>query len=193
MACVNCRKQEQKGTGYYKLTALSYPPLNSTDVMAYDGQEVRPLREEDWPQDRHKLLLFYPETNTPVCKSEMGALNEWLPFFDEQDCDVFSITADPIEMVKNFYDNDEDLKNFQYLALSSLVLPTRLNVMNGDRVKRASVFITKDGELLIQEHFMKVGRSLKELHRTIYAYNTDSYCGENWSDPSDGFLTNDNN
>ena len=193
MACVNCKKQEQtRGTGYYKLTALSFPPLNSTDIMVYDGQEVRILMEQDWPRDRHKLLLFYPETFTPVCTSEMGALNEWLPFFNEQNCDVYSITADPVEMVKDFYDQEETLQGFQYKALSSTVLPTRLGVMNGPRVKRASVFITKDGELLIQEHFMKVGRSLKELHRTIYAYNTDSYCGENWSDPSDGFLNASN-
>lgn len=194
MACPSCEKKQQQkqSVGYHRLSALSFPPLNSTDIELYDGTEVRALQEKDWSRNRHKLLLFYPETFTPVCKSEMGALNDWLPFFDEQDCDVFSITADPIELVKDFYDQEETLKGSKYPALSSLILPTRLGIMNGDRVKRASVFITKEGEVLVQEHFMKVGRSLKELHRTIHAYNKDSYCGEGWNDPSDGFLDDNN-
>lgn len=193
MACPSCRETTiKKGVGYSNVNALNYPPLNSTDIMLYDGKETRPLSSEDWSLNRHKLLLFYPETFTPVCKSEMGALNDWVPFFAEQDCDVYSITADRIELVKQFYDQEETLKNSKYLALSSFILPTRIGIMNGNKVKRASVFITKAGELLIQEHFMKVGRSLKELHRTIYGYNQDSFCSEGWTDPSDGFLDDNN-
>lgn len=193
MACVSCRKTTTKVSGGYTLrNTLDYPPLNSTDIMLYDGKEVRPLESKDWPSNRHKLLLFYPETFTPVCMSEMGALEQWLPFFDEQNCDVYSITADRIELVKDFYEHEETLKGSSHLALSSFLLPTRLGIMNGNRVKRASVFITSGGETLIQEHFLKVGRSLKELHRTIYAYNQDSYCGEGWEDPSSGFLDDNN-
>lgn len=191
MACVTCKKLKQKReVGYFRESALDFPPLNSADVMVYDGTESRALTHEDWSHDRHKLLLFYPETFTPVCESEMGAIEQWLQFFDEQNCDVYSVTADNINLVESFY--KESFQGANYLALSSLTLPTRLGIMNNGRVKRASVFITTAGEVLVQEHFMLVGRSLKELHRTIYAYNTGSYCGEGWQDPSDGFLTHDN-
>lgn len=190
MACKTCAKHK-RGGGYIVPEAMDHPPLGAADVMVYSGGEVQKLSKEDWNEDRHKLILFFPETFTPVCTTEMGAINDWVQAFDELGVDVFGATADPIHAVKDWYESEELLANPNYKVLSSYILPTRLNIMNNGRVKRASVFITKTGDVIVQEHFLKVGRSLKELHRTMFAYTTDSYCGEGWEDPSDGFLSND--
>ncbi len=190
MACSACKSK--RGEGYIEPNALDSPPFKATDIYVYESSEVRRFSSSDWDNDRHKLVLFFPEVFTPVCESEMGVLNDWIEKFSEQNVDVFAATTDPIHAVKEWYETEESLKNPKYRVLSSYLLPARLRVLNGGRAKRASVFITKDGDVVVQEHFLKVGRSLKELHRMIYGYNTDSYCAEGWEDPTDGFLVNKN-
>lgn len=192
MPCASCGRNK-KGNGYVELKLLDSPPFASDDLMVYEPQtkKVRKFDESDWPRDRHKLLLFFPETFTPVCQTEMGNLNDWVKEFDKLDCDVFGITSDPIHAVKDWYETEEDLKGSKYTVLSSYILPLRLGILNEGKVKRASVFITREGDTIIQEHFLKVGRSIKELHRQLYGYVQDSYCAEGWEDPSDGFLTYD--
>lgn len=185
MACTNCTEQNSV-KGYVNMSALEYYPLNATDMEVYDGNEIRKLEKSDWINGRHKLLLFYPSTFTPVCSSEMGALDNWIPEFDEQNCDVFSVTTDDIKSVEEWY--KQEFNPTKHKAISSYLLATRLGLLNGSKSKRASVFITNKGDIVRQEHFMNVGRSLKELHRMIYAYNQDSYCAADWTDPSDGFL-----
>lgn len=189
MSCSGCGNKP-KAMGYYKPLSLETPPFNASDIMVLDEQkEIRKLNTDDWKTNRHKLILFFPETHTPVCQSELGALPNWIEAFDEQNTDVFVATTDNINQIKDWYDSEEALSSVNYKSISSYLLPTRLNLLNNGRVKRASVFIFTDGNIVIQEHPMKVGRSLAELHRTIFAYNTDSFCSEGWTNPSDGFLT----
>jgi alkyl hydroperoxide reductase subunit AhpC len=184
--CVFC--SQQKLGGYFEDKSLSYPPYNATDIQVLDNGVIRDFNRSDWSSNRHKLLLFYPEANTPVCASEMGAVNDWIDEFDKLDCDVFSVTADTIEEVQQWYEDEESLKNPRYKALSSMLLPMRLGVYKNNRSMRASVIITKDSDVIVQQHFMKVGRSLEELHRNMYAYTTGSYCAHGWKSPADGFL-----
>lgn len=191
MSCASCGRKK-KAQGYDLPAILETPPLGANDIQVLDDGKVRRFQADDWTDNTHKLLLFYPETFTPVCQSEMGNLNQWVDKFKELNCDVFSITADPIHAVEDWHKQEPDLSKPQYKALSSYILPTRLGIMNNGKVKRASVFITNDGQVVVHEHFMKVGRSLSELHRTLYAYTTDSYCAEGWNNPQDGFLNADN-
>jgi alkyl hydroperoxide reductase subunit AhpC len=189
MSCSNCGNQP-KAMGYYKPLALETPPFNAADLMVLDeNREIRKLTSDDWSKDRHKLILFFPETNTPVCTSELGALNDYIEAFDQYGVDVFTATTDNINQIKDWYESEETLSVTNYKTISSYLLPTRLNIMNNGRVKRASVFIFNDGDVVIQESPLKVGRSLKELLRIAYARSTDSFCAEGWSDIEDGFLT----
>lgn len=190
MACSTCNKNKKLGM-YSNINSTSFPPYNSSDIFVYEDGNTRQMNSSDWPSNRHKLLLFYPESFTPVCTSEMGAINKWVEKFNELDCDIYSVSADPIEKIKDWYESEESLKNPNYKVLSSYLLPVRLGLINDNKVKRASVIITKDGDMIVQEHFFSVGRSISELHRTLFAYNTGSFCGEGWKSPEDGFL-NDN-
>lgn len=165
--------------------------MSATDIMVYENKNVRKFNPEDWNNGKHKLILFFPEIFTPVCSTEMGALPKWVEAFNEQNTEVFGATTDPIHGVKDWYESEEALSDVNYKVLSSYILPTRLGIMNHGRVKRASVFISNNGDVVTQEYPMKVGRSIQELHRMIFAYNTDSFCAENWQDPSDGFLGDD--
>lgn len=187
IACASCGKNK-KGNGYITPKALDSPPMGATDIQVYENNSIRKFNSEDWINDRHKLIIFFPEIFTPVCQSELGALPKWIKSFDEQNTDVFACSTDPIMGLQDWYETEDALSDVNYRVLSSYILPTRLGVMNNGRAKRASIFISKDGDVVIQEYPLKVGRSLSEIHRMIFAYNTDSFCGENWSDPSEGFL-----
>lgn len=191
MGCSKCARKQILLDGYINKKANFSPPYNASDISVYDNGLIRAFDNSDWNQDRYKLLLFYPETNTPVCESEMGALNNWIDKFNDLNCDVFSVTTDHIGLVKQWYEEDDLLKNPKYKALSSYHLPSRIGILNGNRAKRASVIITPDSDVIVIEHFMKVGRNIAELHRTIFAHSTGSYCGEGWTE-GDEFL-NDNN
>lgn len=192
MACATCEKkhvtQKSLQPELVNTSLLSHMPLNANDIQVYDGETTRDFIASDWPKNRHKLILLYPETFTPVCTNEMGSINKWVDEFDKLNCDIYSLTTDPIEDVKSWYESQDELKGAKYLALSSFLFPLRLGLLRQDRTKRASVIITSSGETITHEHFMNVGRSIKELHRTLHAYTTGSYCGSDWEDPSDGFL-----
>lgn len=192
MACASCGRNK-KGNGYIEPKSLDIPPFSANDIQVYDpiNNSTRRFQSEDFNPNRHKLFLFFPETFTPVCQTEMGNLNDWVDEFDKLGVDVFGATTDPIHAVKDWYEQEESLKGSKYKVISSYILATRLGITNGGRAKRASVFMTVQGDVVIQEHFLKVGRSIKELHRMMYGYTQDSYCAEGWEDPSDGFLNND--
>lgn len=193
MACASCGRNK-RGEGYIQPKAFDNPPFGATDIMVYEpwSGNTRRFVQEDFRSDRHKLFLFFPETFTPVCETEMGNLNDWVKEFDKLGCDVYGVTTDPVHAIKDWYEQEESLENSNYKVLSTYILPTRIGVTYGSRAKRASVFMTIEGDVVVQEHFLKVGRSIKELHRMMYAYTQHSYCAEGWSDPSDGFLSNDN-
>lgn len=193
MSCTSCGRNK-KGVGYNQPKVLDIPPFGANDISVYEPTSnlTRKYNSSDFNSNRHKLFLFFPETFTPVCTTEMGNLNFWVEEFDKLNTDVFGATTDPIHAVKDWYETEEALKDSKYKIISTYMLATRLGITNGSRAKRASVFMTKDGDVVIQEHFLKVGRSLKELHRMMYGYIQDSYCAEGWKDPSDGFLENGN-
>lgn len=187
MTCKSCQEStESRAAARAQDAAL---PLLASDLQVVAAGEVRPFEASDWPADKHKLLIFYPEVFTPVCGSELGALNEWLSRFAELDCVVIAATSDPPEAVADWYRREELLNGLACLTFSSYLLPARLALVDRGRAKRASVFVTKDNEIVKQEHFSKVGRSLADLHRQLWAYTQGTYCGEGWTNPADNLST----
>lgn len=181
MACTSCQEAaETKRAARAESAAL---PMQANDLQVVVRGEIRAFTATDWPADRHKLLIFYPQTFTPVCQSELGAINDWLPKFDELGCTIIAATADPAGAVVDWYTQEPLLADLQCLTFSSYLLPARLGTAEGGRTKRASVFVMADGTIVKQEHFPTVGRSFAELHRMLYGYTTSSYCAEGWLPP----------
>lgn len=188
MVCATC-DQKHYESGYFHQQEISYPPFNAGDIWVYDGAERRKLTPSEWNNGKNKVLIFYPEVFTPVCATEMGALKDWVGKFAELNTEIYSFTTDPISAVEDWYNSNDLLEGLNYKAASSFMLPYRLGIMNGSRAKRATVYMMANGDMIIQEHFMKVGRSIKEIHRNIFAYNTGSYCAEGWQGEEDGFIS----
>lgn len=186
MACASCGKNKSlKGI----TDALNPYPFNASDIQVVTNNEVRRFQPSDWVNDKAKLLVIIPKSFTPVCQTELGAINKWYDEFESLNCELIALCTDPAPMMLDWTQEEEVLKDPKYKIFSSYILPTRLGLVENGQAKRASVFITTDGEIVKQEHFNKVGRSFAELHRMWYGFTQDSYCAEGWHDPSDGFLT----
>jgi alkyl hydroperoxide reductase subunit AhpC len=185
MGCPACARKK-KGDGYTHFEALQHPPFNANDVQIYSQGELRRLGPQDWPDGRHKLLLFVPGLETPMC-SDFDLLGDWVKEFDKLDCDLYLASSDQAHIVKDMADAHPTIGPSGIKVLSSYLLPTRLGIMHNGRSMHASVFITKEADVVTQQHFLKVGRSLSELHRMLFAYTTSSHCAHDWIDPSKNF------
>ncbi len=152
------------------------------------GNSIRKMTAPQWGIDTHKLLVFIPEAFTPVCATEVGALDFWYDRFQELGCEVIVCCTDSPHRMVEWYNHEEAFTRRKFRTFSSYLLPLNLGLIEEGRAKRASVFITTAGEIIKQEHFAKVGRSFAELHRMLYGYTTASYCAEGWQSPADGFL-----
>jgi alkyl hydroperoxide reductase subunit AhpC len=187
MACASCDRNK-KPTVSLTQNSDKVKLFGAGDVIVLQGGQRHKLTAEDWPNDKHKLIVFIPEAFTPVCATELGALNGWYDVFQELGCELMAACVDSPDRLQAWLDEEPQLADARYKMLSSYLLPLQLGVLDNGRAKRASVFVMKDGQVVKQEHFDKVGRSLAELHRMLYGYSTDSYCAEGWTSHENGFL-----
>jgi len=145
------------------------------------------------PEHKSYLIIFFPKAFTPVCKSELGAINQWQEEFNKLGIEIIAGSIDHEEDILNWFDTDETLRGSTYKLVRSEKLPDALDLIRFDgSLKRASVFFTIDKndqyELVSMEHFNKVGRSMEELHRMAWGWSTGEYCTQGWNSPADGFL-----
>lgn len=189
MACASCKQHKLEGKNLGVTGPSNIYPFQARDISVVDNGEVRRFAAADWSAELTKLLIFIPEVQTPVCQTELGAINHWYDEFQKIGCELIVVGTDSAHAFLDWYNEEPILADPKYKTFSSYLLPQRLSLLSNGRSKRASVFIAPGGETVIQEHFMKVGRSFAELHRQMYGYSFDSYCAEGWTSPQDGFLT----
>lgn len=189
MPCASCGRSKANSQGVTVLSSTEKYPFRANDIQVVENDEIHRFTPADWPESMDKLLIFVPAAFTPVCEDEAGHMRKWYEEFKKLGCEMILCLTDPATMIKDWFNSEELLKNPPYKAFSSYLLASRLGLTNNGRAKRASVFVTKDGEIVKQEHFNDVGRSFNELHRMYWAYTTGDYCGAGWKSPADGFLT----
>lgn len=170
------------------MNSVNKYPLSSNDIQVIDGDEVRKFQASDWLGERHKLLIWLPDGERIVCSTELGAMDKWYDKFAELNCELILCSSDNAHAMLDWFKSESSLADRPFKAFSSYLMANRLGLVENGSVKRSSVFIMNDGEIVRIGHFDKVGRSLQELHRQMWGYSTSSYCAENWQNPSDGFL-----
>src|SRR2546429_342165 len=143
MACVRCEQNKVKITMGNNTSAL---PLQATDIQVVEYGDTHAFTTADWPMDRHVLLVLIPETFTPVCKGEWGAMNKWYQAFAVLGCEVIILCPDRAPRIAEWSPGDPAIANPLYKAFSSYLLPSRLGLVEDGRAKRASVFVLKSGE-----------------------------------------------
>jgi len=166
-------------------------PLGAADLVVVE-RDSKELNAEPrafapglhWPPNTHKIILFYPESMTPVCETELAELVYWQQHFATLGFMVYAACTDAPETIAEWFNSEEKLLNATYPILSSRMLPEKLQLtLQNGRAKRATVFLTAAGEVVKQEHFFRVGRSLVELHRMAYGYVNNELNANTWVEP----------
>jgi alkyl hydroperoxide reductase subunit AhpC len=139
----------------------------------------------DWPDDKWKLVIFFPAAFSYVCPTEMGALKEWAHRFSQLNCQVLACSTDKPEDLKEWFATYDTLVGADESPIvSSTELPVYLDVLDitSMKARRSSVFVSpiqpNGSEIIIkQDHFPEVGRSFSELYRQLAGHLTGQYCG----------------
>lgn len=168
-------------------------PLSATDLKVVRRRPGNAARVHDfmpaghWPANKNKLVIFFPEAFTPVCQSELGELVDWVEHFEALDFHVVAASTDAPETIAEWFNTEEKLRSANYPIFSSRILPEKLGItLQNGRAKRASVFLTDNGEIIRNEHFFKVGRSMAELHRMAWGFTKSEYHADSWENPNIG-------
>lgn len=169
MGCKSCQEPISEADEYGVFTSVKEPyPLKSRDIQVIDS-EIRPFQESDWDNENHKLLIIVPAAFTPVCESELAQLDIWVDDFRRLDCDVYAVCQDASPMILDWFEQS-GINHNEYLTFSSYRIPERLGLIRNGRSKRASCFLTKEGEVIIQQHFDNHPRDMESLYNQLKKY-----------------------
>src|SRR5687767_11030658 len=111
MSCSSCERQKP-------VNLASVPDgaslLGVTNIQVIEGNEVHRIAHEDWPPDKHKLLIFVPEAFTPVCASELGAMNAWHEHFQGLGCELIAACVDSPARLLDWFNTEELIADPRY-------------------------------------------------------------------------------
>jgi hypothetical protein len=176
MACASCGRNKRTNN-YIQPNALQIPPFSANDSMIIiDGNTSR-LNNDNWDLDRHKIILFYADFNNEIFQSDMDTFSFWNDEFMKQETDLFISSTEPIGNIVNAMDG------INCRALSSYILPLRLNLIVDGKTKNCTIIITNNGEVITIESPENVARNISDIHRIIYSYNNNEKYSESWKDP----------
>lgn len=191
MPCASCKDHSERRMNL-TVTGVNKYPLSSNDIKVVDGDEVRKFEATDWPDGKHKLLILLPEIFTYTCSDQIKGMKKWYDEFQKLNCELILVMTDSAVGILDWFKAEPMLAERPYKAFSSYLLPNRLGLIDNGRAQRSAVFITADGgELIKQQAFSRVAPSFQELHRILYAFSSQDYCGSEWKDPTDA-LNKDN-
>lgn len=185
--CASCRDKSERRMNL-TVNSVNKFPFSSNDIQVISDDQVRKFQASDWPESKHKLLIWLPDGERIVCATELGAMSQWYDKFAELNCELILCSSDNAHAMLDWFKSESSLTDRPFKAFSSYLMANRLGIVDNGRVKRSSVFIMNDGEIVRIGHFDKVGRSFKDLHRQLYGYSSQSFCSEGWEDPSDSIL-----
>lgn len=142
------------------------------------------------------IYVVFPDVGTHVCPTEMGAFWEWKPRFADIGVNIQLVTAQTEELARKDIEESDILEDDLEVNCSEefvefLGLETK---MDADKpyliAERATVFLNSiTGEKKVWQHFDEVGRSFKEIYRTIGGKLTGDYCGAEFDFESDNIET----
>lgn len=191
MPCASCGQHRLEGKNLGVTGPSNIYPFGARDIQVIEGTEPRRFKAEDWPADKHKLLILLPEIFTPTCTDQITGMKKWYDEFQKFECEMILLMSDSVSGMLDWFNGEELLQDRPYKAFSSYMLLNRLSMLNNGRAKRGAIFVMKDGETVKQEAFGKVAPSFAELHRVLYAYSTGDSCGSDWTNPQDSLTPKD--
>jgi alkyl hydroperoxide reductase subunit AhpC len=162
-----------------------FPNFSLDAVVSLDKGKEFQVVDSNQMQGKWTVVFFWPLDFTFVCPTEIAEFNKALNSFKERDVQVFGASTDSKFVHLAWREHHADLKNlgFPMLADNKKELSEALGVLHPtEKVPlRATYIVDPDGIIRwVSINDLKVGRSVKEVLRTIDALQTDELCPCNW-------------
>jgi peroxiredoxin (alkyl hydroperoxide reductase subunit C) len=179
------------------MSHLIRKPLEDFAVHGYCRGESRLYTQEDL-LGHWSVLFFYPADFTFVCPTELKDLGAHFEGFEEEDCEVFSVSTDSHFVHKAWADASETIRELPFVMLAdpAWVLSRQFGVLLEEegQALRATFLLNPQGEVVLYEiHDLGIGRSAEELLRKVRAArfvheHGDQVCPAAWQ-PGEETLT----
>lgn len=136
------------------------------------------------------VLFFYPADFTFVCPTELGDLQDYYEDFQDEGCEIYSVSEDTHFVHKAWADASERIRKIQYPMLGDPagVLARQFGVLEEEagQALRATFILNPEGKIRAYEvHDMGIGRNAQELLRKVQAAkyveeHGDQVCPAKW-------------
>jgi alkyl hydroperoxide reductase subunit AhpC len=159
-------------------------------VVAYYRGDFKKISLEDYKK-KWLVLFFYPRDFTFVCPTEIEEFGRMEKEFENCNCLILACSTDSEWSHKNFFESDQRLKHIRYpvLADTNHEISRSYDVLVSDGSAQRGTFIIDPESVLrwVNVSDSSVGRSVKEVFRSLKALQTGELCPVEWS-PGDKTL-----
>ena len=153
------------------------------DVAAYHKGDFNKVSLQDY-QKKWLILFFYPRDFTFVCPTEIEEFGRMEKEFEGCNCAILACSTDSEWSHKNWFETDERLKHIQYpiLADTNHEISTAYNILETDGPAQRGTFIIDPVGTVrwINISDNSVGRSVKEVFRSLKALQSGGLCPVEW-------------
>lgn len=163
--------------------------ISDFTVQAYHDGAFKTINKED-TLGHWSLFFFYPADFTFVCPTELEELAENYGKFQEEDCEVYSISCDTEFVHKAWHDESESIAKVSYPMLADpahiLAKDFRVLVKSAGQAERGAFIVDPDGKIQVYEVTASgIGRNAEELLRLVQAAkfvreHGDQVCPARW-------------
>ena len=154
-------------------------------AAAYVNGEQKTIGRDDYRGKWH-VLYWYPLDFTFVCPTEIKGFQELIGDFKDDKTEVIGVSTDSFFSHKNWF---QDRKTFPKEITHPVIADTNhavsraFGVLKEDQgiAFRATVIVDDKGIVRsVSVNDLSVGRSPKEILRTVQALQSGGLCGADW-------------
>ncbi|MCC5875552.1 MAG: peroxiredoxin [Candidatus Sumerlaeia bacterium] len=155
------------------------------ELAALVGEDVNGKVSLSDYKGKWLFLYFYPLDFTFVCPTEIQAISNAVPDFEDRDCEVLGGSCDSAFSHLGWVQAKEELKGLKHPLFADYKkeLSSALGVLDHEKgvSQRASFLIDPEGIVrFIYVTDLSVGRNPEEVIRVLDALQTDELCPCNW-------------
>ena len=171
--------------------------IDDFTVQAFHEDQVKTITKAD-VLGRWSLFFFYPADFTFVCPTELEELAENYAAFQQEGCEVYSVSCDSEYVHKAWHEESERIGKVDYpmLADPAHVLARSFDVLIEDagQAERGAFIVDPEGRIQVYEVTAGgIGRNAVELLRLLQAAkfvaaHGDQVCPAKWQ-PGSATLT----
>jgi peroxiredoxin (alkyl hydroperoxide reductase subunit C) len=166
------------------MISIGHPEPAWAGVAYLDGEQ-RPIRSEDY-RGRWHVLYWYPLDFTFVCPTEIKGFQSLAEEFEDEAVAVIGVSTDSFFSHKRwFQDRDTFPEQITHpvIADTSHAVSRAFGVLKEDEgvAYRATVVVDDKGMVRsVAINDLSVGRSPREVLRTVQALKSGGLCGADW-------------